>query len=346
MEEMVTDCLVLAGDAPDTGNVPAVIRLIPKGQVRSEKGDFIVDEESFRLISGRFAQKGIDLVIDYEHQTLHDIQAPAAGWISELKDGGDAILAVVRWTDRAKEYLRNREYRYLSPVVLIRKNDRKAVGLHSVALTNTPAINGQAALVNKQQPGMLKEDAKMELQKLIRLLGLGEDATEADVEAALKALLSREKQQEVPLEAAANKEGAVDATIAALLELKADATVPEVAAAIQRLQAGGGTLAAEVKALKDDLAKRDAQGAVEAALKEGKISAAQKDWAFAYALKDLEGFRQFAMLAARAVPVGGALAAGKKTAAAEPPADVDMAVLKSMGISGEDYRKYYKKEEE
>ena len=40
------------------------------------------------------------------------------------------------------QYLENKEYRYLSPVVNVRKADNKAVGLHSLALTNTPAIEG------------------------------------------------------------------------------------------------------------------------------------------------------------------------------------------------------------
>ena len=41
-----------------------------------------------------------------------------------------------------------KEYRYLSPVVLVRKRDQKATAIHSVALTNTPAIDGMFALVN------------------------------------------------------------------------------------------------------------------------------------------------------------------------------------------------------
>ena len=110
--------------------------------------DFNVDDESFELIRKQFKDRKLDLVIDYEHQTLSDVQAPAGGWIKDLYKGEDAIIAKVEWTPKAAEYLKNKEYRYLSPVVLVRKRDQKATAIHSVALTNTPAIDGMFALVN------------------------------------------------------------------------------------------------------------------------------------------------------------------------------------------------------
>jgi phage I-like protein len=42
-----------------------------------------------------------------------------------------------------------REYRYLSPVAVVRKNDRKLVAIHSAALTNKPAIVGMQPIVNR-----------------------------------------------------------------------------------------------------------------------------------------------------------------------------------------------------
>lgn len=52
-------------------------------------------------------------------------------------------------------------------------------------------------------------------------------------------------------------------------------------------------MAAELAALKQQIAKKDADEAVALALKDGKISAAQKEWASQYALKDPEGFSGF-----------------------------------------------------
>lgn len=83
--------------------------------------------------------------MDYEHQTLLNVQAPASGWITELRKGADAIIGKVQWTQKAKEYLKNREYRYLSPTIMVRK-DRRVSAVSSVALTNSPAIDGMPAM--------------------------------------------------------------------------------------------------------------------------------------------------------------------------------------------------------
>ena len=140
--------IACVGQGVELSGVPTEIKILPLGMVHSQKGDFNVDDESFELIRKQFKDRKLDLVIDYEHQTLSDVQAPAGGWIKDLYKGEDAIIAKVEWTPKAAEYLKNKEYRYLSPVVLVRKRDQKATAIHSVALTNTPAIDGMFALVN------------------------------------------------------------------------------------------------------------------------------------------------------------------------------------------------------
>ena len=96
----------------------------------------------------QIAERGVDLVVDYEHQTLTGDRAPAAGWVKELFAEDGHIKARVEWTLPAKQYLENKEYRYLSPVITVRKSDNKATGLHSLALTNTPGLAGMTPIVN------------------------------------------------------------------------------------------------------------------------------------------------------------------------------------------------------
>lgn len=72
---------------------------------------------------------------------------------------------------------------------------------------------------------------------------------------------------------------------------------------IQQMK-NGGDVAAELAALKQQIAKKDADEAVALALKDGKISAAQKEWASQYALKDPEGFSGFLEKASPVVPMG------------------------------------------
>jgi phage I-like protein len=135
------------------------VLLAPWGRVESTNGAFVVDEESAELAVRAFEEHGTDLPIDFEHQTLGGAyaspngQAPAAGWIKSIAaEPGVGIFADIEWTPAAGEMLLARQYRYLSPVAIIRKGDRKLVAIHSAALTNKPAIVGMTPIVNRSEP--------------------------------------------------------------------------------------------------------------------------------------------------------------------------------------------------
>ena len=341
-----------AGQGVELSGVPKEIKILPLGRVHSQKGDFNVDEESFELIRKQFKDRKLDLVIDYEHQTLADVQAPAGGWIKDLYKGEDAIIAKVEWTAKAAEYLKNKEYRYLSPVVLVRKRDQKATAIHSVALTNTPAIDGMFALVNSLDIEDISEGGNiMDLKELAKALGLPETATEEEIKKAVEdAAKAAEKLKEMdgkkPGEGEPKPEGAdmvANSTILSMLGLKADAKTEDVAASIMALRAGAPDTQAELLALKQRMQEREADEAVGMALKAGKITAAQSEWARSYALKDMEGFKGFVDKAPVVVPPGKL---DLKDAPAAPGSDeVDVAILKNMGVSMEDVKKYSKKED-
>jgi len=187
-------CEVVA--APEA---PGDVLLVPWGRVTGAKGDFIVNEQSAREIEQVFQAQGVDLPIDYEHHTVGgefsspDGTAPAAGWIKALKVvPGEGIIGRVEWTPRAAEMVSGREYRYLSPVVFVDKDTLQAVELHSVALTNKPAIKGFPALINKQNVSNGKDDAMNEIiaaiEKLIASVQAGDMPAE-DISQALAAIL-------------------------------------------------------------------------------------------------------------------------------------------------------------
>ncbi len=355
----MTKLIACAGQGVELSGVPTEIKILPFGRVHSQKGDFNVDEESFELIRKQFKDRKLDLVIDYEHQTLSDVQAPAGGWIKDLYKGEDAVIARVEWTAKAAEYLKNKEYRYLSPVVLVRKRDQKATAIHSVALTNTPAIDGMFALVNSLDIDIedISEGGNiMDLKELAKVLGLTETATEEEIKKAVEdAAKAAEKLKEMdgkkpgegdgrPGEEEPKPEGAdvvANSTILSMLGLKADAKTEDVAASIMALRAGTPDTQAELLALKQRMQERDADEAVGMALKAGKITAAQSEWARSYALKDMEGFKSFVDKAPVVVPQGKL---DLKDAPAAPGSDeVDVAILKNMGVSMEDVKKYSKK---
>lgn len=343
--------VICSGGMVDVGNVPEEIKILPLGHVHSQKGDFEVDDESVKMICEQFKSRNLDLVIDYEHQTLKDMQAPAGGWIEEIYKGEDAIIAKVKWTDRAKEYLKNREYRYLSPVVIVRKKDRKATSIQSVALTNTPAIDGMFALVNSVDIANLEEneeETQMDMKELAAMLGLPEDATEEDIKKALataKATMEANKANDDKKDGKQEGEGSggtvpvANSVVLSLLGLEKDAKTEDVAAAVMALKAGTGN--DEILALKEELKERNAEDMVQMALKEGKITSAQKEWAKAYALSDKEGFKSFVDKAPVVVPQGKM---ELKDAPATGKQDYDVAILKNCGITEEDAKTYYKED--
>lgn len=339
MEELIR----CAADEVDVSAVPGEIKLLPLGQIHSQKGDFIVDQESFQMIEKQFLERKLDLVIDYEHQTLKDIQAPAGGWIKELRLGSDAVMAKVEWTAKAKEYLANKEYRYLSPVILVRQKDRKVAAIHSAALTNTPAIDGMFAIVNSLdiENHINMEEKTMDLKKVAERLGLPDTATEEEVLKALDKVISEAKEEEKPEPG----EIVANSTILGVLGLKDDAKTEDVTASIMKLKAGDPEDKAEILRLKEQLKQNNVESLVKKALKEGKVTKAQEGWAKEYALKDEDGFRKFLEKAPVIVPV-------EKMELKDAPEDkkvdedINMEVLKACGISKEDYEKYGGMEDE
>ena len=297
--------------------IPEIIRILPIGEVKSRKGDFIVDDESVELIKLYFSERKVDLVIDYEHQSLDNTQAPAAGWITEIGSEDGAVTAKVKWTDKAGEYLRNREYRYLSPVVLVRKSDRRAVAVQSVALTNTPAIDGMFPVVNSltgDDDNEEPKEEKMDIKELRVLLGLDENATEEDV---------KKKIAEIKENAEKQTEDVVTAVMS-FNSHKADE---------------------EKEELKKKLEEREAGDLVQTALKDGKISAAQKEWAMSYALSDKEGFKNFLNKAPGVVPMGRTETV-QTTGKTEAHDELTAKILKDCSITDEDVEKYFKTRQE
>lgn len=181
MHQNEVEQIVMEASSISEPDVPSRILIVPWGQVRSSAGAFVVDEESAAATLAAYHDHGTDLPIDYEHQTLGGPYssptglAPAAGWVkalrvvtpAEAEDGQTpGIWADVEWTSEAAEKLRGRQYRYLSPVALVRRDDRRVVGLHSVALTNKPAIVGMPPVVNSAADAC---DAVIDLRELLSL---------------------------------------------------------------------------------------------------------------------------------------------------------------------------------
>ncbi len=154
-------------------SLPAEFLLVAYGEnvftKGGECGSFKFDETAADNVIREFTARGRDLVIDYEHQSTGTGKAPAAGWINALVKGADGLIAKVKyWTEEAAQYLKNGEYRYFSPTLFFQEGKVSAV--HSVALTNHPALHRIPALAaaDLPLPLNLKDSPEQEQIKYIR----------------------------------------------------------------------------------------------------------------------------------------------------------------------------------
>lgn len=150
------------------GEVVNVVAVVGDWKGYDSFGGFSLTQSDLLKIVENFNKTKSDIVVDYEHQTLDNIEAPAAGWIKSLSIDGVNLLASIVWTERAKKYIENDEYKYLSPVLEFSSTDSKSgqpsgVRLHSVALTNAPFIDELGEVkINKNT----KEDDAEDIVKL------------------------------------------------------------------------------------------------------------------------------------------------------------------------------------
>ena len=296
----------------DRTTPPKEIKLFPLGLVKSQKGDFLIDTEAYNSILNHFKAHHVDIPIDYEHQTLQDVQAPAAGWIKDLILKQDGVYASVEWTEKAAQYLAAKEYRYLSPVVSVRESDRKALLLHSAALTNTPAIDGMTAIVNSAKVGRPSKTPLDDMEGETNNLPPASSEPEADE----------------PAEFIKGLRG--------MLQLPDDAPLSDIENRIAELLQGQAALKLEVNSLRFEAHKCKAEEAVTMALKTGKLMPYQKDWAFRSAMSQLEGFKDWAETAPQVVPMGE-IAYEPLTLKADSPRSRAHELL---GLSAEDVKRY------
>ena len=314
-----------------------VLFRVGKGKL-ADGTEYLVDKKSFEMIVKKIQARGNEVHFDYEHASLQTQAAPAAGWIKELKWDSDlGILARVEWTDQAAAYISKKEYRYFSPVFYIQKFDHRVCDLDSAALTNRPKTNNLQPLVAKA--GGHQED-DMDRDKLIAALGLDKDATDEQILAAVAKIgvtLPEEKTVEKPVEK-------MPAEVVAALGLKDDDTASVAVASIEALKRTTETQVsrADFTALQQKLADRDAADAVAAAMAKGKVTPDQKDWATAYAKKDLEGFNLYVTKAPQVVPVDD-LPGGSAPRETREIDEATAQVAKMMDVDLEDIKKAHGK---
>ncbi|WP_461601854.1 phage protease [Aeromonas rivipollensis] len=326
-------------------------------------GHWQLDKTIATTLINRAKALGQDILIDYDHQTLHiektGKEAPAAGWYNgdeiEWREG-QGLFIKPRWTERAAALVAAKEYRFLSAVFPYDAQGRP-LELRMTAITNDPGVVGMQALAALSaqliQPGqpatpahaVHKETPMNELlKKLLAKLGIvTPDPTDEQLQKALTELDS--------LQASAKKapelEAALSAEKASLAALKATVSGTQAGGQVDLAQfvpvATYNALVTQVAALTAQVDTTDAATLIKEARTAGKVVAAEEEYLTAYAAqKGVAALK--ALLEPR--PAIAALTASQ-TAAVTLPEKKGDAVLSAedkyaaeqLGISHEDFAK-------
>jgi phage I-like protein len=328
-----------------THALPEWIRVLPRGAVElsDHREPFMVDEASLLSMAADFRSRGVDLVIDYEHQSLQGERAPAAGWIKELEARGDGLWARVDWTRQARDYLEKKEYRYFSPVLRLDPETRRPIALMHMGLTNVPAIKHLPPLVARWGGGAAPPETLWPDGPGVRALAAKMDSAKekAKMVEQLKRLMGLEP--EVEEGAVCGKAMEAFRDLAATLNLPDEVSVAQLKGAVEALKAGATRLLKTeeaLQALKGRLASETADRLVEEAMKAGKVSPAQHGWALEYCRRDPEGFKTYADRAPKLVPLGEELQLLREDHHDEGGLlPEELAICRSLNVSKEAYLK-------
>ncbi|MCK9051384.1 phage protease [Haemophilus influenzae] len=325
------------------------IQLLPYGKFRATDGRptdveawYVTDTNGADVVALANNQRN-PLPIDYEHQIIHSLkngkEAPSAGWMEYFYFTPQGIFADVRWTDKAADYIKNGEYRYISAVFAY-DTDGYVRKIFHAALTNTPALDGMEEAMVAASVNLLQEDNPMNkklLAALCTLFVLKADASEADITEKVTAL------------SAAKGDSPVD-----VLDVYAKLAEKEQSVAVLSTQVGNpdpakfvpveqvAALQADFNALKTSVEADKKAALITAALSQGKLAPALKDWAQSLSVEALSAYLEKA-------PAMAALS-GEPQAKGDPEQKVaalsaaESAAAKALGLSEKDYMATYKEQ--
>ncbi|HUO06432.1 MAG TPA: phage protease [Candidatus Binataceae bacterium] len=255
---------------------PEWIELVPAGVFfgRDGRGPFRLDDPASVIAASGALKMEAGLPVDYDHATDFAAPAgnpaPAAGWIRELTARAGALWGRVEWTVRAAAAIAAHEYRYVSPVFQFDPKNGRVTRLLRAGLTNNPNLY-LTAIAAAEISAAGAEDMTMDevLNALRALLGLEDAAPTEQVMAAVRKLCAQRGEA-----ASMSSEGADPAHFVGMAEHQKALT--------------------ELHALRAERVRERAGVRVEEAIRAGRLSPAQREWAIAYCAADPAGFAAFA----------------------------------------------------
>jgi hypothetical protein len=205
---------IAAGETP-----PAEFRLFVKGWNKTERGEFLFDDQAAATVMSDFEARGVDGMVDLEHLSLDpeskNFDPDARAWFRlEVKSDGSLWAVNVRWTPDGERRLGERTQRYISPAFTVDPETKRVEKILNIAITAMPATHMTPALVaasarlsmadapespetadptgaDSMDVDALLSGLGMDASKLAAGLGLSGDASLQDIAAAMDAALDK-----------------------------------------------------------------------------------------------------------------------------------------------------------
>lgn len=282
---MMPQFVAVLGEVPESGLVR--IPLVKIGRWFKGKLKFAITRDTVKQLVANFAKKANDeVVIDYDHGSVYAAGSgqpvPASGWLKSVDPAPDAdgiLWGQAEFTEAATGMLRKREYKYVSPVIDFGARDRKSgepqgATITSVALTNMPVLDEMPAIALSEKDWVVDTATEEGDRPMVKQLILADRAA-----GTVRVILSDGTESMVSVEGLTP-----EPKVLHLADLKrtADGRFDFVA-----LSETDHLIAPEV------FRAHQVQSELDAAVKDGKITPAQRPAMEKLALSDIEAFRGF-----------------------------------------------------
>lgn len=178
---------------------PKWVHALPVGQWRHPIKGLV--NHTFERIQ-RFADnvnnrvRGIDPYVNYDHR---EKGGESAGWVKAAEAREDGLWLLVDWTEAAAKKLKEKEYRYWSTEYMDEWENPHTGEVHQDvlvggALTNIPYLKNLVP-INLSELDTHEEEQGMDRDKLIKLLGLDEKATDEQIETKLNEEVNKKPEK-------------------------------------------------------------------------------------------------------------------------------------------------------
>ncbi|WP_035384004.1 phage protease [Ferriphaselus sp. R-1] len=301
--------------------------LLPVGPFRSsdvrpvECAAWQLDASIAARVIERASNRKTDTLIDYEHQSLRSEangqKVLAAGWIPntlEWREGKGLYAINIGWTAQARREIADKQYRYISTVFYYNGITGEVLEIISVALTNTPGIDGLDALAAMAQAAL----SRGELTDFLTTGGA--DMALNDQQAA--ALTSERDGLKTNVAALTSERDGLKTQVAALTTENGELKTKVTAIEQEKAQAALATEKAKCEEM------------IQAALTSGVLTPAEEGYARKKTLADLTEYldtkKPLAILNKQA---------GGKGEAGHGLNEIELAFCTKMGVKPEDYAK-------